>query len=272
MTTLLTACQGRLSQVEVPVTHHQSQRLTKLLKAASSCELVSVRRYLSKGGTPDAVVAVDLDGHHYNIPLILAAANQHHGVHAGSLQLLLEAGANVEAIGYSHFGSDRRALHWAAGSTCCSASLHLLLSRGADPMMQSHVDGTSALHIAASHGQVEKCSMLLQASKGNPLELLATGQQTPLRMAVSHGHLAVVKLFHLEHRAELPLDDLDAKGHSLLHSAACGEGGIAHIPVMAFLLSAGLDVNATSTQGHGYTPLSMAIRATSSSRSCAAAA
>jgi ankyrin repeat protein len=84
-------------------------------------------------------------------------------------------------------------------------------------------------------------------------------------MAVSHGHLAVVKLFYQEHRAELPLEDLDAKGHSLLHSAACGEGTIAHIPVMKFSLSKGLDVNATSTQGDGYTPLSMAIRATTSS-------
>jgi uncharacterized protein len=251
----------RLSQLELTVTRHQSKRLAKLLEAASSCKQVPMKRYLASGGNPDAVVAIKLDDYPYKVPLILVAANcqHHHGIHEGSLQLLLDAGADVEAFGYNMYGSDRRALHWA----CCSAALKLLLSRGADPMMQSHVDGMSALHMAAAHGQVEKCKMLLQASEGKALTLLATGQLAPLWFAVSEGQLAVVKLVYYEYGADLK--GLNAEGQSLLHGAACGGAQVSHVSVLAFLLSEGLDVHVNAVQLNGHTPLSVAAAATTDS-------
>jgi ankyrin repeat protein len=237
------------------ITRHKQRALAKLLVAGSSCELAAVRRYLAAGGTPNAVVKLHLcdkrthdgelvAGPEGNVPLLLTAVINHHGEHAGSLELLLNAGARVDSIGHRADGSDCTALMWAAERPCCDEPLKLLLQRGANPCWQSRCDGIAALHLAANYGHIEKCKLLLEASSGRALNIAAADGRTPLWLAANRGHLGVVQLLQ-QHGADLTaLVDSE----TLLHCVARSES-TACLPVLEYLLSAGLEVNAVQKEG-----------------------
>jgi ankyrin repeat protein len=240
------------------LTRHRRSHLAKLLDAARTCKLVPLKRYLSAGGTANAIVDINLknDIRTYRVPLLHSAVIFHHysAEYRGSAELLLNAGAEVDAVDYNLGGCDRTALLWAAVRSCCDDQVKLLLQRGADPCWQSIADGTTALHAAAAHGELTKCELLL-ASNGRALHLRnKLGGRLPVWDAVGGGHVAVVDLLR-QHGADLHAVDSD--GATLLHNAVGADTGIAHPEMLKHLLNKGLDPNAL--WGTAATPLHLAL-------------
>jgi ankyrin repeat protein len=164
-----------MSSQQTALTKHKQPQLAKLLDAAKTCKAGPLRRYLTAGGTANAIVDINLrnDPRTYRVPLLHSAAVFHHysATHRGSTELLLSAGAKADGVDYNMGHCDRTALLWAAVQLCCDEQVKLLLQRGADPCWQSEADGTTALHAAAAHGEVTKCELLLAASNGRALHL-----------------------------------------------------------------------------------------------------
>jgi ankyrin repeat protein len=250
-------------QFETALTKHKRPHLARLLEAARTCKCGPLKRYLEVGGTPDAVVVLEQqrDNKSFRVPLLHSAVLHHHlcGEHRESIEMLLNAGARIDTVGYAPNGSDRSCVMWAAGIECIEP-LRLLLQRGADPCWQS-TDGLSALHLAALFGPVAKCELLLQASEGRALSLRVTETaSTALSYAVEACDLAAVKLL-LQHGADLR--EVELKMTTLLHTAAAqvaesNSGTPCCVPVMQYLLTMGLDVNAQ--QQSKMTPLNTAAQ------------
>jgi ankyrin repeat protein len=247
-------------QLETSLTKHKRPHLAKLLEAAKISKRGPLKRYLEAGGTPDAVVMLEQSENKiFKVPLLHSAVLNHHisAALAEGVEMLLNAGARIDTVGYAPNGSDRSCLMWAAELTCCTEPLKLLLQRGVDPCWQSQADGLSPLHMAAMFGPVAKCELLLQASGGRALNLRATeAGSTALSFAVDAGDVAVVKLL-LRYGADLREVDVDM--NTLLHTAAVADSsGGTTVPVLQYLLGLGLDVNAQ--QKHGLTPLNVAAQ------------
>jgi Ankyrin repeats (3 copies) len=204
-------------QLEASLTEHKRPHLAELLEAAKICKRGPLKRYLEAGGTPDAVVRLEQPGNKvFTVPLLHSAVlNHHRGADTASMQLLLNAGARIDSVGYAPDGSDRSYLVWAAQLTCCTEPLMLLLQRGVDPCYVSQGDGMTALHTAAAHGQLECCKLLITASGGRALHQRVKGL-TPLYLAAAMGQLEVVKVLE-QHGADLKA--LDQNGESVLHAA-----------------------------------------------------
>jgi hypothetical protein len=98
-------------------------QLAKLLRAAIQCQLSAVKRYLEQGGKPDVMVGLNTSAYgEVQIPFLMKAIVGHHVPgNAGSLELLLEAGAklNISAV---HEGYNRTALMWACECPACAAA------------------------------------------------------------------------------------------------------------------------------------------------------
>jgi Ankyrin repeats (3 copies) len=166
-------------QLQLALTKHKQPRLAALLEAAKPCKLGAVKSYLTAGGTPNAVV--QFEPYHYAVPgytytlypsrvSLLCAAVANHEVE--SVKLLLTAGARPDvSLNYPN-GKSYTALMQSAAQKCCDRDdiAKLLLEHGADPCKAS-ADGTTALHLAASAGQVSKCKPLLTASSSKALTL-----------------------------------------------------------------------------------------------------
>eukprot|EP01102_Stenamoeba_stenopodia_P000497 TRINITY_DN1047_c0_g1_i2.p1 TRINITY_DN1047_c0_g1~~TRINITY_DN1047_c0_g1_i2.p1 ORF type:complete len:151 (-),score=17.67 TRINITY_DN1047_c0_g1_i2:516-968(-) len=104
---------------------------------------------------------------------------------------LIKHGADVNAIVSKSSGDT--ALHVAASQGLLDAA-QLLLDHGANFNIQN-VDNWTPLHVAARDGKEDVVRLLL--SRGAPVN---TGDVTPLLLAVSRRHEAVVKVL-LEHGA-----------------------------------------------------------------------
>jgi ankyrin repeat protein len=115
----------------------------------------------------------------------------------------------------------------------------------------------TALHTAASHWLLESCELLLTASKGRVLHQ-RVGGMAPLQLAVAAGQVQVVQLM-LKHGADLE----SVQGENLLHHTVSTDVPVApgckrdSLPMLRYLLSKGLEVNARSTKGS--TPLYAAV-------------
>ena len=70
---------------------------------------------------------------------------------------------------------------------------HLLLS-GADPNAKD-CGGDNPIHLAADRGQHETVIVLIQ--RGAKLDVLDSGEQTPLPVALLAGHVAIAQLFSM---------------------------------------------------------------------------
>jgi ankyrin repeat protein len=225
---------------------HRSPELARLLEAAKTCSLEPVRRFLAAGGLPDTMVEVEyVDGTSTLAPLIFRAIAVHHSAQGPalhhSLELLLQAGANADAICTDADGREQIALMAACRVPCCIAPVRHLLAHGADPALQTST-GQAALHSAARAGRLECCKLLLGADGCEPDVRECTGE-TPLVCAVRGGHVTVVELLHKQWGV-----DLNIKvncGATLLHVAA-DSGSQA---VLEYVLHAGLDVDAATHIG-----------------------
>ena len=78
-------------------------------------------------------------------------------------------------------------------------------------------DGFAALHLAALNGHCEVAALLVSETGGGArVDLRNNRRQTPLHLAVSQGHWALVELL-LKHNADLT--STDEEGDTVLHIA-----------------------------------------------------
>ena len=160
-----------------------------------------------------------------------------YGGHVGVLQVLLAAGAEVNAkdnnIGWT-------SLHWAAQNGRAEM-VKVLLAAGAEVDAQEEF-GSTPLHYAAEEGHAEVVKGLIAA--GAAVNTRSDEGWTPLHGAAKKGAAEVVKLL-LAAGAEVNVRD--NAGSTPLHYAA------GHTEVVKLLLAAGAEVN-TRPNDHG-TPL-----------------
>jgi ankyrin repeat protein len=236
---------------------HRIPQLAELLEAARCCDdVVALRRFLAAGGRPDNLVKLDFIGAPSMLgPLIFRAIATHHvaedpALHHACLKLLLQAGANPNAVCVDAHGDEMTALMAACSAPCCMAPARLLLAHNADNCLRT-ANGSSALHSAARAGSVEMCELLITAGSGSLLHVRDCHGCTPLTQAVKSGSVAVVELVHVQHGCDVMTRE--PNGATLLHVAAAA--GVP--PVLEYLIRSGLDVNAVTD--HAVTPVSVAV-------------
>lgn len=179
-------------------------------------------------------------------------------------------------------GADRNSSMPVIQSLACNAhftsALETLLEKGADPN-KTDGSGKSALHILAEPAVVSQIASVVDRHldgqidvgidrlKENAIRLLlqheasvsqpGTAGECPIHWAAYGLDLRLFRTYIL---ASMDHDDLlqvkNRDGETLLHFAAAG----CRIDVMEYLLSPGLDVNATSS--NGWTPLMCALTPT----------
>ena len=113
---------------------------------------------------------------------LLAAASKGH---TECIRILLQAGADVNAIGYKN--------HTALTLSCLHRrceSVQLLIESGADVNLS--LDHGAALHVAVSEGSLTIVNILLRA--GANVNVVDLDYQTALMVAVMKGNLGCVKL------------------------------------------------------------------------------
>ncbi|KOC64396.1 E3 ubiquitin-protein ligase MIB2 [Habropoda laboriosa] len=122
--------------------------------------------------------------------------------------LLLDAGASLRAVDED----GDTPLHYAAfGAT------EKLVARARHLVDVKKEDGFAALHLAALNGHKDVAAILLSPNGGNAkVDLRNNRRQTPLHLATSQGHWALVELL-VHHNADIASNDAD--GDTVLHIA-----------------------------------------------------
>eukprot|EP00953_Heterococcus_sp_UTEX-ZZ885_P040175 20553-Heterococcus_DN1.PRE.1 len=101
---------------------HCTPDLVELLEAAKTCKCEPLRRFLAAGGRPDALVELKYNNDIRRMsPLIFKAIATHQtdgcAFHHEGLTVLLEAGANADAVCVSGDGNE-----WTALMAACQMS------------------------------------------------------------------------------------------------------------------------------------------------------
>jgi uncharacterized protein len=153
-----------------------------LVAAAKVGDAEAVSRLLGSG---DDVETPDWAGWS---SLVWAALRLHDEV----IEVLLDAGADIEAIGHGGKNSGT-ALMMAAKKVGGLETMNLLLDRGAA------IDGTdqygrTALMIAAKHGRTENITFLLDRGANPNARSQLEKSPTALALAHAHGHAAAARL------------------------------------------------------------------------------
>jgi uncharacterized protein len=120
--------------------------------------------------------------------------------------------------------------------------LKMMLQHGANACLQTPCSRFTALHIAATRGDTDKCKLLLEADR-RTLEIRARGGRSPLFEAVLAGQLPAVELLHKGYGANL--FTVADNGFTLLHAALIAQ--LPSQPLLAYLIRSGLDVNAVDS-------------------------
>jgi ankyrin repeat protein len=238
------------------VPHRTSQLADLLSQVGNTCEVAPLRRFLGAGGLPDALAELEyLNGTSMSAPLIFTAIATHRmaqnpAFHHESMTVLLEAGANADAVTVTPDGRASTALMAACAAPCCTAPVRILLAHKANPCLQT-AEGKTALHSAARAGRIDLCKLLLEAGGGGGLDVSDCLGCTPLAEAVRGGHLHAVEMLHKQCGATLKMNS--PKDVTVLHLAAeSGQG-----PILEYLLHNGAHVNAP-TRGSRVTPVCIA--------------
>jgi ankyrin repeat protein len=179
------------------------------------------------------------EGRHSQLPLLLhiASTSRHpHRELAESVMLLVDAGADINAVLTNAEGVGFTALIRASESTCCTA-VEVLLQAGADPCVLSVPERLTALHAAAAKGMPKSCELLLvKVATGTLLEERDTQSWTALMYAAQSGYLDTTKLL-LQHGAGV--NALDKQGVTPIMMATLHK----HAEVALCLFNAGADIN-----------------------------
>jgi ankyrin repeat protein len=248
--------------------------LDELLARAKDGSTQRVREYLAAGGSATRQVEATIDDKTLMVPLLHAiclCTHQFHKDLAGSIELLVRAGAHIDSTCVNSFGNSRTALMWACETTqCCSHPVSALLAAGADISLASVTDGRTAISVATIRGNLNAARTLLQhdadpyvvdvhtrdavfyAANAGSTELLEVllahngsakaGSTPPLLAAASEGFVECAELL-LANGAQV--NSADAAGWTALHAAA--NSGSERI--FRLLLAAGADVHACSNSG-----------------------
>ena len=183
---------------------------TALQSAIADDQLDIVLLLLEHGANPDpASEAKDQKTGSLPSPLIHATMEGHVGI----VKLLLEHGADVNAPSW-YWGSSNLPLHTAAGKGDIEI-LQMPLEHGANVDAQTE-DGVSAIHWAAHNGQHEALGLLLFEYNANPSLCLVNGSLA-LHSAASHGDTKCIELCL---RAGIDVNARNNSGRTALHWAA----------------------------------------------------
>ncbi len=194
-----------------PTLRMKAANIRKLIQAAKTGDIPTVRAFLDAGNSPDTPIP---NKARFSILMYAASGNQ-----VEMIRFLLDKGANVEyksADGYtplmlagmrgsmeaaqfllsvganvktkSNGGMSALSFSVAAGKV---NTVNLLLDKGSDPN-NAPPNGSSELHMAAGLGHVEIAKMLM-AKGANPQAKDEYGS-TPLDYAVKSGHDDVAQL------------------------------------------------------------------------------
>ncbi|MGO4730596.1 ankyrin repeat domain-containing protein [Paenibacillus sp. 2KB_22] len=158
---------------------NHAEQMNQLFQAAQAGDVVTIAAMLAS--QPELTNTENQDG---LTPLGYAS---HYG-QAGVVRVLLEHGANVNALSHSKisFIPSNTALHAALAGERSSEVIRLLLQHGASSSILDS-DGQYALHSAAFHtDQTELIEMLIQHG-ADPHALNSAGQ-TPLDIALERGN------------------------------------------------------------------------------------
>jgi ankyrin repeat protein len=162
-------------------------------------------------------------------------------------KMRLEGTAEV-AINAVDQDSGRTALHWAAAAGR-EQIVRLLLDRGADASQADRESGWLPLHSAASAGHLEVVKELLRAAGTESVNVPTRDDcdMTPLHLACSKNHTAIVRLF-LE-QPETLTDVRDGTGATPIWRA----GSLGALDIVDMLLARGAEMD--SCDYHGNTTL-----------------
>ena len=145
---------------------HRTPNLSVLLMRAENGDSArAVKAFLDAGGSSTALTQAKEVTAMQQLPFLhnMVLANAHpHKYLAESVQLLIDAGADIDAkmvCSASH--NERTALMLAVKAACCTEAAVVLLRAGADPCVLSAPTATTALHMAAATGLPKSCELLL---------------------------------------------------------------------------------------------------------------
>jgi ankyrin repeat protein len=218
-----------------------------LIEACRNGDVESVRELLKTCGDTDKWYDTSTDG---RTPLYVACFFGHLAV----VQLLVEAGADMEKLSKTSNVSHQLVTRWC--TPLCAACqqghlevVRLLVKAGADKD-KARTDGCTPLFIASTLGHIEVVRLLVQVDADKEK---GPDEYTPLFLASRKGHVEVVRLL-VEAGAEN--DNAMANGYTPLFTAS-HKG---HVEVVRLLVEAGADKNKAKPDGvfHGCTPLLIA--------------
>eukprot|EP00435_Cladocopium_sp_Y103_P068034 s32_g30.t3 len=210
----------------------------KMISAAKEGNLVALEELLK---CPRDPTVIDKRGF---TPLHHAAMTGH----VGPIQLLLEAGAEIETRNVSLFGAGSTPIHLAAAHGHLDA-VRLLVESGAEKDQPTADFGVTPLYIAVHAGHLDVVRFLVEiGAKTEPDSFLGL---TPLQMAAQKGHLDIVSfLVEIGANKDEPKTDT---GHTALHLAATW----GHLDVVRLLVESGADHHLTAHDGKA--PLDVAL-------------
>jgi ankyrin repeat protein len=223
------------------VPHRTPNRSALLERVKSDDSALAIRAYLDAGGSADVhVLSYEGSCFEKHIPLLhyLALHNKHpHTELAESVRLLIEAGADISAVG----PDNDTPLMCASKRDCCTAVLDILLQHGANALVCA-ADGETALHKAIELRRTDSCRLLL--ARDSSLALMKDADQcTALMYAVALDSLDTLEVL-CQHGA-----DVNTVAKSNITPLMMVVGGKS-LQMASYLIKTGADVNADDNSGN----------------------
>ena len=228
-----------LPTLEAVTEDHWCELLNEALGIAASKGYENIiRTLLEAGGDPNRS--------HSGSPAVVTCAR--HG-HLSCLQLMLEEfNADIDAQDQNGY----TALIQAVGQNHAPV-VRYLIACGAARHIKTKAEGYSSLHVAAKNGLLDLLNLLVPMRKMLTSEIHdSISEETPLMMAISHGHNCCISLLASD---SIMLSAQDKQGRVALHHAVNAN----NVEAVRLLIDDwDVDINAPSHAG--YTPLILAAK------------